>query len=246
MFRKILIIKSFNLFGINCKCSCSVLSFQIFDSIFNDTNPSSVRMVAKNECIFARSAGLLLLIISLASFVINIRSLILNNKYYTLPRRDNALIVGMLVSSLCVIIISVPSVTAQCFLCRRLCIPSICKMEGFNSFFNGCVTMYMLVALSIVRYITTANSPFSIYFQRQFETHNFYFLLICFIFGGVWAIPPLFGHMSSYVPEGLGFHCGLNWFDRSLAGRIYFFLLFIGVFVLPIIIVIYVNVYIHG
>jgi hypothetical protein len=41
--------------------------------------------------------------------------------------------------------------------------------------------------------------------------------------GSIWAIPPIFGHMNAYVPEGLGFHCGLNWFDRTLVSRIYFF-----------------------
>jgi hypothetical protein len=51
--------------------------------------------------------------------------------------------------------------------------------------------------------------------------------------------------MSAYVPEGLGFHCGLNWFDRSLASRIYFFLLFIGVYLIPMVVIIYVNVNIH-
>jgi hypothetical protein len=46
---------------------------------------------------------------------------------------------------------------------------------------------------------------------------------MCFIMGSIWAIPPIFGHMNAYVPEGLGFHCGLNWFDRTLVSRIYFF-----------------------
>jgi hypothetical protein len=105
--------------------------------------------------------------------------------------------------------------------------------------------MYMLVALSIIRYSTTANASMSIHFQRRLEKHSSYIVMACFITGGVWAVPPIFGHMSAYAPEGLGFHCGLDWFDRSLAGRIYFFLLFVGVFFIPITIVIYVNIYIQ-
>ena len=138
-----------------------------------------------------------------------------------------------------------PSVVAQCFLCRRLCIPIICRIEGFNSFLNGCAAMYMLVTLSIIRYSTTANSSMSLHFQRQLEDNGFYLVAICFIISGVWAVPPILGRMSAYAPEGLGFHCGLDWFDQSIAGRIYFLLLFIGVFFIPILIVIYVNVYIH-
>ncbi|CAF4307710.1 unnamed protein product [Rotaria sp. Silwood2] len=214
-------------------------------SIANFTNPALVRKATVNECKFSRSAGSLLLIISVISFIINIRSLPMNNKIYCLPRRDIGLVFGMFASSLCVIIISVPSVVAQCFLCRRLCISLICRIEGFNSFFNGCFTMYMLVALSIVRYATTANSSMSAELQRRLEKHSWHFVAICFILGSVWAVPPIFGRMSAYVPEGLGFHCGLDWFNRSLAGRIYFFLLFVGVFFIPVIVVIYVNVYIQ-
>ncbi|CAF1124695.1 unnamed protein product [Rotaria sordida] len=214
-------------------------------SIANFTNSTLVRKTTINECRFSRLAGSLLLIISIISFIINVRSLPINNRSYCLPRRDIGLVIGMCASSLCVIIISVPSVVVQCFLCRRLCIPLICRIEGFNSFFNGCFTMYMLVALSIVRYATTANSSMSIKFQRRIEKYSWHFVAICFIMSGIWAVPPIFGRMSAYAPEGLGFHCGLDWFDRSLAGRIYFFLLFVDVFFIPIIIVIYVNVYIQ-
>lgn len=214
-----------------------------FYSIINITNEPLVRRASDNECLFSRLAGSLLLIISIISFVINIRSLSCKN-YYA-PRRDIGLVVGMFVSSLCVIVISVPSVVMQCFLCRRICIPLICRIEGFNSFYNGCVTMYMLVALSIVRYATTASSSMPVDFQRRLEKYSWHLVILCFVMGAVWAVPPIFGRMSAYAPEGLGFHCGLDWFDRSLLGRIYFFLLFVGVFFLPIVVVIYVNVYIQ-
>ncbi|CAF4639105.1 unnamed protein product, partial [Rotaria socialis] len=137
------------------------------------------------------------------------------------------------------------SVVVQFFLCRRLCIPFICRIEGFNSFFNGCVTTYMLVALSVVRYATTANSSISLQIQQRMEQHGWHLAIICFVMGGVWAVPSIFGRMSTYAPEGFGFHCGLDWFDRPLPGRINFFLLFFFVLFMPIIIVIHVNVYIQ-
>jgi hypothetical protein len=103
----------------------------------------------------------------------------------------------------------------------------------------------MLVALSMVRYATTANSSMSLKFQRQLEERSLYIVISCFLISCAWAVPPIFVLVSGYVPEGLGFHCGLDWFDRSIAGRIYFFLLFVGVYFIPILIVIYINVYIH-
>ena len=51
--------------------------------------------------------------------------------------------------------------------------------------------------------------------------------------------------MSAYVHEGLGFHCGLDWFDRSWRVRGYFFLLFIYVYFIPLTIIVYVNIYIQ-
>ena len=218
---------------------------QCWNSMENLTNGTIVREATSSECKFARFAGLSLLIIALGSLIVNVRFLGMASKHCRLSRRDRGLVVGMFISSLSIIIISIPSVVVQCLYCRRLCIPVLCRIEGFNSFLNGCAAIYMLVALSMVRYATTAKSSVSIHLQRRLEQHGFYLVLMCFIMSGAWAIPPLFGHMSSYAPEGLGFHCGLDWFDRSLPSRIYFFLLFLSVFFLPIIIVIYVNIYIQ-
>lgn len=214
-------------------------------SVQNSSDFTSVRLATINECRFSRFVGLSLLIISLASFAVNTHCLATNKRTPRLSRRDMGLVMGMFASSLCVIIISVPSVVAQCLLCRRLCIPLVCMIEGFNSFFNGCAAMYMLVALSFIRYATTAKSTMSLTVQRALEKHNFSPVVVCFLISSIWAVIPISGRISAYAPEGLGFHCGLNWFDPSIAGRIYFFLLFVGVFFIPIIVVICINIHIH-
>ena len=229
----------------------TVLFFEVpaavgcFRGMDNTTDTRSVRDATPSECLFSRAAGSLLLLVSMISLIINTRALFTTNKNQRLSRRNRDLVMGMFISSLCVIIISVPSVVAQCFVCRRLCVPIICTLEGFNSFFNGCAAMYMLVALSILRFATTANSFMSIELQRRFEKNGRYLVMICFLMGGVWSVPPLFGRMSAYAPEGLGFHCGLDWFDRTILGRVYFLALFIGVFFLPIILIVFVNAYIQ-
>ena len=206
---------------------------------FNSTLEKS--SISLDECRFSRFAASILLIFALISFLISIDSLRKNQ----ISTRDRHFVLGMFVSSLCIISISVPSVVAQCFLCRRFCSSFICQLEGFNSFFNGCLTMYMLVTLSIVRFHTTANSPLSNEAQNLLQTRGGLLLIVCFVLSGLWAVPPLFGRINVYVPEGLGFHCGLNWFDRSRTGRIYFFLLFIFVYFLPLMIIIYVNLFIQ-
>ncbi|CAF4135661.1 unnamed protein product [Rotaria magnacalcarata] len=191
----------------------------------NFTNPSLIRKTTTNECRFSRFAGSLLLATSIISFIVNLHSLPKNNKIYCLPHRDIDVVVGMFASSLCVITISAPSVVVQFFLRRRL--------------------LYMLVALSVVRYATTANSSISSQIQRRMEQYGWHLVTICFVMGGVWAAPPIFDRMSAYAPDALDFHFGLDWFDRSLPGRIYFLFLFFFALFMPIIIVIYVNVYIQ-
>ena len=229
----------------------TVLSFEVpptvvcFHGMDNTSDTQSVRDATANECLFSRAAGSLLLVVSILSLIINTRALFTTNKNDRLSRRNRDLVMGMFMSSLCVIIISVPSVVVQFFACRRLCVPIICTLEGFNSFFNGCAAMYMLVALSILRFATTANSFMSTELQRYFEQNGHYLVLICFLMSGLWAVPPLFARTSAYAPEGLGFHCGLDWFDRTILGRVYFLGLFIGVFFVPIIIIVFVNAFIQ-
>ncbi|UJR21480.1 hypothetical protein I4U23_024564 [Adineta vaga] len=210
-------------------------------SIINLTNSTVVRQTTGNECRFSRIAGTILLIVAINSLIFNIYSLKLSKKRLQMSSHDRTLIIGMFISSLCVTVISTPSVITQCFLCHQLCSSLICRIEGFNSFFNGCATMHLLVSLSIVRYVTTANSPFSIHFQHQIKRLDLLLVFICFLTGSIWSIPPMFSYINSYVPEGLGFHCGLNWFNRSLSSRTYFFLLFLCVYFIPITIMICIN-----
>ena len=209
------------------------------------TTHSLSRVTTLFECRFSRSAGAILLAFALIALLVNLHALQTHRRTMRVARRDRHLVFGMFASSLCVIIISVPSVVIQCFLCRRLSLTLICQVEGFNSFFNGCMAMYMLVALSVVRYVTTANSSLSQRLQRRIEDKSSYLVLICLLLSSLWAVPPLFGRGNAYVPEGLGFHCGLNWCDRSLPSRIYFLLLFINVYFLPLIFIAYVNIYIQ-
>ena len=216
----------------------------VVDCLDEMSNSAFVRQATINECRFSKSAGLIFLLIAIISLIINIHALFTIRNRHQISIRDLNLIGGMFISSLCVITISVPLVVIQCFLCRRLCSSVICQNEGFNSFLNGCITMYMLVTLSIIRYTTTANaSPRCS--QQLLKKYNRSLMIVWFIPGSIWAVAPIFCRVNAYIPEGLGFHCGLNWFDRSFASRIYFFLLFIGVYLIPMIIIIYVNLYIH-
>ncbi|CAF4196486.1 unnamed protein product, partial [Rotaria magnacalcarata] len=55
----------------------------------------------------------------------------------------------------------------------------------FNSFFNGRTTTYFLVALSIVRYTTTASSSISANLQQKLEQHTLVLVLVCLVISAV-------------------------------------------------------------
>ena len=77
---------------------------------------------------------------------------------------------------------SIPLVVIQCFLCRRRSSSVLCRIEGFNSFLNDCMTMYMLVALSITWYSTTVNAS-SRCIQQLLKKYNRSLMIICCILG---------------------------------------------------------------
>jgi hypothetical protein len=99
----------------------------------------------------------------------------------------------------------------------------------------------MLMMISIIRYSTVFQTNIR---KRYFEQHSLLTVMICWLFGLVFALPPLF-NWNKYMPEGIGFHCGLNWFDRSISSRIYFILTFIFVYFVPLIVLLVINVYIY-
>jgi hypothetical protein len=80
--------------------------------------------------------------------------------------------------------------------------------------------------------------------KRFFEQHSLLTVLSCWLFGLIFAVPPLF-NWNKYIPEGIGFHCGLDWFDRSLSSQIYFILAFAFVYFIPLIILFIVNIYVY-
>jgi len=147
----------------------------------------------------------------------------------------------MIFSSISVIIVIAPLVLIQCLSCYRLCSAFYCQFEGFVSYLNGCVHMFMLMMISLIRYNTVLQTNIR---KRFFEQHSLLTVFICWLLGLVFALPPLF-NWNKYTPEGIGFHCGLNWFDRSINSHIYFILTFSFVYFIPLIILFIVNIYVY-
>ena len=174
------------------------------------------------ECFLMRIIGTIIIIVSTFSIIFNIRFIYWSTYHRHVRSQHYSLIISMIFSSTSVIIGISPSLFIQCLNCYRLCLPYYCRFEGFVSYLNGCVHMFMLMMVSLIRYSTVFQTNIR---KRYFEQHSLLTVTSCWLFGLIFALPPLF-KLNRYVPEGIGFHCGLNWFDQSLNSRIYFIITF--------------------
>lgn len=200
-----------------------------------------VRSITNFECLIARIGGGSLIFISFLSMLFNIRYLYWLYFHRENLSRKNFFLFSIIFSSFSVMFTVVPSVILQCLQCTRLCSIFYCQFEGFISYLNGCVHMFMLMMISIIRYklVLHTNSIDSC-FHRYSSIH----VIICWLFALIFAILPFF-NWNQYIPEGLGFHCGLNWFDRSIRPRLYLILTFVFVYMIPFIVLFLVNTYVY-
>ena len=184
---------------------------------------------ANFSCLLWRLAGSAILFVAVICFTLNIRFL---TWYQRQPSR-NPLILSLFIVSLLVLVISVPSVSIQLLSCCHIHNQTICRIEGFTSFLCGCLCMLTYMALSINRCLLFDQCNQQVFCRCA--------AIICWIISFIWTLLPVFNYLSSYVYEGLGFHCSINWYDQTQLNRIYILVSFIGIYFIPLIILISVN-----
>ena len=185
------------------------------------------------ECLFCRFGSLIILFLSISCLKFNIRYMI----WYQQERYRNLLVLSLFLASSFVLLISVPGVILQLFTCHQHCIEIYCRIEGFTSYFSGCLCMVIYMVLSIDRYLILR--------QYNHVLFEYYSVSICWLFSLGLTLPPVFNYWISYVPEGLGFHCSINWNDYSTISFYYILISFITIYFLPLIILIFVNLRVH-
>lgn len=203
--------------------------------VSNETNLSiwscfhSMRIISWNlPCNLYRLASILILITSIACFTFNIRFLFSR-------RCQNSLVISLFLASLMVLIISVPGILVQLFTCHRHCSNLYCHIEGFISHLSGCLCMLLYMMLSFHRYLSLCSYN-GLLSSHRCSTFICWFLSIAFPF------PLAFDYFNSYVPEGLGFHCSINWQHQTYISRLYILLSFVLMYFLPLSILIFVNI----
>ena len=67
-----------------------------------------------------------------------------------------------------------------------------CVLSAFQMYFYGCVGVYLMVAISIERFLIFKNST-SVPRASLSLKSTFWILLACILFGLLWPVLPLFG-----------------------------------------------------
>ena len=111
--------------------------------LFNEINPL--------ECSISRISASVIVFVSIVAILFNIRFIYWSSYHRSVRTRNYALMISMIVSSMSVIIVITPTVFVQCFSCHRWCSSFYCRLEGFVTYLNGCVNMFMLMMISITQ-----------------------------------------------------------------------------------------------
>ncbi len=121
-------------------------------------------------------------------------------------------------------------------ICKHL---DSCHISPINPFFSR----YMLVLLSVFRYISIVHKPSSAgcYFQH----YRGLSVIICALISLCWALPPLLNVGNTYTHEGIGFHCSLDWNNSAFQSRFFLYSLLFFNYILLLLILIYSNLRIY-
>ena len=194
---------------------------------------STMRVLPWNfACVLCRLGGACIFVFSIVCLKFNIRFLSRQQQ------RPNLLILSLFLASVLVVTFSVPGMLVQLITCHRHCLAIYCRLEGFVSYFSGCLCMLALMMLSVHRYL-------GLHSYRGFLSVRVS-ALFCWTASLIFTFPLIFDCLNSYLPEGLGFHCSINWKDRSSPRRLYIFMAFLMMYFLPLLVLVVFSFRVHA
>lgn len=114
-----------------------------------------------------------------------------------------------------------------------------CSLSALFMYWSGCTNIYILIALSYSRYEDLRRQMLGL--GSPTVKDCCLKILVCILLGLFWASLPLLG-WSYYSPEGLGTSCSVEWNEKSFNVLSYNITILITVFLIPLILLIYINV----
>lgn len=112
---------------------------------------------------------------------------------------------------------------------------SACKFYGFIGGLFGLMSINTLTAISFDRYLNIANPLLAA--KNMTRRKAFKMIVVVWAWSLLWSVPPIFG-WGAYVPEGFQTSCTFDYLSTEHHTRSYIFGLYIGGFVVPLVIIV--------
>ncbi|RNA43725.1 vertebrate ancient opsin-like [Brachionus plicatilis] len=158
-------------------------------------------------------------------------------KYKNMRSPTNIFITALTILNLVGSIIEFPFIIASKFACRWIFHHTGCVFSAFIMYFIGCLSIYLLVAISFERYYITKNPLEN---SKNKIQKTYLSILMCVLVALVWSVLPIIG-WSYYSLEGAMTSCSVEWKDRSLNVVSYNLTVFLLVYFVPLLAIIMVN-----
>ncbi|RNA19352.1 melanopsin [Brachionus plicatilis] len=190
------------------------------------------------ECYKLRIIAVYCLIIFFLSLTANSVLLWILIYFKELRNSMNAFMLALSVCNLIGSLIELPMVVISNFNCKWVFKRSGCQYGGFFMYAIGCISIFLLTAISFERF-------YIIYKPLSIKTLNYKFSIIiiifCSLFGSLWAAFPVLG-WSHYSLEGALTSCSVEWNERTVNVVSYNITIFTFVYVLPLCAIIFSNI----
>jgi hypothetical protein len=118
----------------------------------------------------------------------------------------NIFVIALCVADLCMLILGCPFSVISAFNGQWAFSKAICVLSGFIVYFLGLTQLYLLVAISVDRYIVITKPLQSALITKRVAVLS---CIGCYVGGFFWAVLPLAG-WSQYGLEAPGVFCGLD------------------------------------
>nr|QVK45897.1 G protein-coupled receptor [Proales similis] len=189
------------------------------------------------DCRVLKSLGLYTAIVFAASLVLNTTLLLIFYHHRSLCSSLNKFVISLTLFNLIGSILEYPPIIWSNFSCGWPFGYAACIFSGFVMYWVGCASIFLMVAISLERYLITSN-PLS---MQSFKPSTVYMAVAASTLTGLfWALLPLLG-WSHYSLEGALTSCSVEWNERNFAVISYNLAMFLFVYFIPLAMIICTN-----
>ncbi|KAH3787289.1 hypothetical protein DPMN_165410 [Dreissena polymorpha] len=168
--------------------------------------------------------------IAFFGFVENVLVILTFTKNKRLRSPTNIFILGVAIGDLCMVCLGNPLASISAINGAWFAGDAACIFAGFVVYLFGLSQLYLLLAVSVDRYIVITKPRLTPKITTKVACAS---VAGCFGLALVWAVCPLIG-WSSYGLEASGVFCGLNWNDLSVSNTSYVITIKIFCFFVPL------------